>query len=240
MRSPPNDVVCTEPGRNTGVPCGDFSVVLPAVFPEPRLQPRWHRCRSLGPPADIRLRYHQSMNAPGCSPLPFPHSGSNVPACHESLPPGAVCCSAPFCTSYGLVASPGSSPMGMNLDVAGVDHQPLKIRIVDDGVQQPLPDAPIPPATEASMGILPISVVGRQIPPGCPSSQNPEHRVQKQSVVPGRSTPLESVPRQKGSQPFPNLVRNIVTPMRCCHIPTLHTHLLHNNLTSSYDFDDTA
>ena len=233
MSSQPNDVVYTALGRSTGVPCGGSSVGSPVPFPGPRLQLRWRWCRSLGRPADIGLGYLQSVNEPGCSQQPYPRSGSCVPACHGNPPLDAVCCSAPFCTSDGLIASAGPSPMGMNLDVAGVDHQPLKVRIVDNRIQQLFPDAPIPPAAKAPMGVLPITVIRWQVPPRSPSTQNPKHRVQKQSVVLGRSTLFASGPRQKGPQSFPNLVRNIVTPMRCCHAPTSHTHTLPSNLPSS-------
>ena len=80
--------------------------------------------------------------------------------------------------------------MGMNLDVAGVDHQPLKVRIVDNRIQQLVPDASIPPAAKAAMGVLPVTVIRRQVPPRSPSTQNPKHRVQKQPVVLGRPSPF--------------------------------------------------
>ena len=52
--------------------------------------------------------------------------------------------------------------------MGGVNHQPLEVRIVDDLVQQVSPDAPVPPATEAAMGVLPIPVVGRRSRQGAP------------------------------------------------------------------------
>ena len=152
----------------------------PAPFPGPRLLPRWRWCRSLGQPADIGLPYLQSGIGPGCSQQPYPGSGSGVPASHGNPPPGAVCCLAPFCTSYGLIASPRPSPMGMNLDVAGIDHQPLKVWVVDNRVQQLVPDASIPPATKAPMGVLPITVIwprnlaaGPASEPQCAESKTP-------------------------------------------------------------------
>ena len=153
--------------------------------------------------------------------------------------PGAVCCLAPFCTAYILIAPTGTSPMGMNLDVGSVDHQPLKVRVIDDPVQQLLPNAAVPPATKAAMGVLPVPIVRRQVPPRCPSPQIPKHRVQKQPVVLGRPPSFPCAARQMRSQKFPNLVRNIVTPMRRCHTSTPHAHILSRNLPSSCYFDDT-
>ena len=129
--------------------------------------------------------------------------------------------------------------VGMNLDVGSVDHQPLKVRVIDDPVQQLLPNAAVPPATKAAMGVLPVPIVRRQVPPRCPSPQIPKHRVQKQPVVLGRPPSFPCAARQMRSQKFPNLVRNIVTPMRRCHTSTPHAHILSRNLPSSCYFDDT-
>ncbi len=60
--------------------------------------------------------------------------------------------------------------MGMNLDMAGVDHQPLKVRIINYFIQQLFPNAPIPPPAETAMGILPVPIVWGQVPPGCSST----------------------------------------------------------------------
>ena len=47
------------------------------------------------------------------------------------------------------------------------------------------------------MSILPVPAIGWQVPAGGAGSQDPEHRVEKQAVVPGRSALLASVPRQQ-------------------------------------------
>ena len=173
---------------------------------------------SPGLPANIELPGLPSVQGPGCNPPPCPRSSSTAPAYHGHPPPGAVCCSAPFCEADGLIAPTGPSPMRMNFDVAGIDHQPLKVWVVDDGIQQLGPDTPVPPAAKAAMGVLPISIVRRQVPPRRPSAQNPKYRVQKPTVVLGRSPYLPPFPGQVGLQPFPDLVRNIMPTMRRCHI----------------------
>ena len=196
--------------------------VSPAPFPGPGPRLRWHRYRKLGRPTGIPPPGRQSGQRPGCSRQPYPRSGSSVPAYHGHPPPDAVCCSAPFCAPHGLIASNRSGPMWMQFDMRGVDHQPLQVRVIDHLVQQVGPDAPVPPATETAMGVLPVPIVRWQVPPRRSSAQVPKYRVQKQAVVPGGPPPLANSPRQMGLQTLPNLVRNVVPPMRWRHTSTPH------------------
>ena len=116
--------------------------------------------------------------------------------------------------------------MRMQFDMGGVDHQPLQvgtqIGVINHLVQQVGPDAPVPPATETAMGVLPVPIVRWQVPPGSPRAQVPKYRVQKQAVVPGWPPPLASSPRQMRLQHFPNSVRNVVPTMRWRHTSTPH------------------
>ena len=145
----------------------------------------------------------------------------------------------PFVRAMAWLPPRGAGTVRMGLDVAGVNHQPLEIRVIHHGFQQPGPLAPVPPAAEAAMGVLPVPVVRGQVTPRRPSPQYPTHRVHKQSIVPGRATPFACSSRQQRLQTFPNPVRKIVPSMRCCHTPTSITHTHHSNLPSGYHFDDT-
>ena len=82
----------------------------------------------------------------------------------------------------------GSQPRGTRLDITAVDHQPLEVWVIGHAVQELGPDARVPPAAEPAMAILPVPVVGSQVPPGSPSAQEPEHCVQKLAVIQGRCT----------------------------------------------------
>ena len=190
MSSRPSAAVCTVPGRSTVVPCDGSWVVSPVPSPGPRLRPRCRWCRSLGLPADIQLGCRRSANEPACNPPPYPRSRSYVPACRGSPPPGAVCCLAPFCAAYGLIASPGPSAMRMNLDVACVDHQPLKVRIFDDPLQQLVPDTAVSPPAKASMGVLPVPVIRRQVPPGAPQYAGSKTPRSRKAGYPGLDAPF--------------------------------------------------
>ena len=125
----------------------------------------------------------------------------------------------------GGVDSSGAGTVRMGLDVAGVNHQPLEIRVIQHRFQQPGPLAPVPPAAEAAMGVLPVPVVRRQIAPRGAGAQYPADGVDKAAVVMGWPPHLAGFSRQVGLQPLPNLVRKIVATMRYCHTPTSITHI---------------
>ena len=105
-----------------------------------------------------------------------------------------------------LVATARASAIGMDSDVAGVDHQPLKVRVVDDRIQQLVPDPPVPPAAKPPMGIIPVSVIRGQIPPRRPGAQDPEHSVQKQLVVLSRAASFGNSSGLKEAANAPNPV----------------------------------
>ena len=120
-----------------------------------------------------------------------------------------------------------------------VYHQPLEIRVINHRLQQSGPHAPVPPAAEAAVGVLPISVVRGQISPRSAGAQYPAHGVDKPPVVLGRSAPLALSPGQMRPQPLPNLIGHIVAPVRYRHTPTFHTLPISSNLPSYRHFDDT-
>ena len=106
----------------------------------------------------------------------------------------------------------------MNLDMAGVDHQPFIIRFSYQLFQQRFPNALVPPAAKPAVRVFPVAVVGRQVTPGRARAQNPENRVDKQPVVLRRAAPGAFAPGQAGSHQLPNPVRYVVSAVRwLCH-----------------------
>ena len=95
--------------------------------------------------------------------------------------------------------------------MAGVDHQPFMIGFGDQLFQQRFPNALVPPAAKPAVRVFPAAVVGRQVTPGRTRAQNPENRVDKQSVVLRRAAPGAFAPGQAGFQQFPNPVRYVVS-----------------------------
>ena len=100
--------------------------------------------------------------------------------------------------------------MGMNLAVAGINHQPFMIRVVNETIEQGFPQPFVSPATKASMRIFPIAVDLGQVPPGCASPQNPEDAIDEASVVMGNPAPLACLAGQMRLQKCPEVIRNVV------------------------------
>jgi hypothetical protein len=100
--------------------------------------------------------------------------------------------------------------MGMDFDVAGINHQPLEIRLDDQFFQQSLPEALVAPAAKAPVGVFPVPVIGRQIPPGRAGAQDPENGVEKKPVVFGPTTPESLLSGQMGFEQFPGFIVDVV------------------------------
>ena len=147
---------------------------------------------------------------------------------------------SPFCADNGLTPTPGPGTVGMGFDIAGVDHQPFKVRVVNDRVQQLLPHSPVPPTAETALGVLPVSVVRGQVAPRGAGAQNPAHGVDKPPVVMGWSTSLALSPKQMWPQPLPNGIDHIMAPVCYCHSPPPSILFpISTNLPVNHRFDDT-
>ena len=98
----------------------------------------------------------------------------------------------------------------MDFDVAGVDHQPFVIGIDDQFLQQSLPKALVAPAAKATVGVFPVPIIGRQIPPGSTGAQDPENGVEKKPVVFGSATPESLLSGQMRFEQFPGFIVEVV------------------------------
>jgi len=105
----------------------------------------------------------------------------------------------------------------MNFAVASVNHEPLEVRLVDEHIEQILPHALVSPTAKTSVGILPVTIVWRQISPGGASAKNPENCVDELTIVPGPSSPGSYPTWEMGLELFPYSVGNIMASMSCCH-----------------------
>jgi hypothetical protein len=104
--------------------------------------------------------------------------------------------------------------MWMGLDVAGIDHQPFKVGLVDHLLQQLFPDALVAPAAETAMGVFPVPVVRRQIALRRTGAQNPQNAVEKTPVVLGDTAPMTSLSGKMRAEQFPGVVAQVVTVIR--------------------------
>ena len=98
----------------------------------------------------------------------------------------------------------------MDFDVAGVDHQPFVIGIDDQFLQESLPETLVAPAAKPAVGVFPVPVIGRQIPPGSAGAQNPENGVEKKPVVFGSATPQPLLSGQMRLKELPGFVVDVV------------------------------
>ena len=106
--------------------------------------------------------------------------------------------------------------MWVNFAMTGIDHQPFKVRLINQNFKQSLPHTIIAPTDEASMGIAPTAKVGGQISPWSACTHNPEDRIDKAPVVVGLASPASFTSGQMGFKLLPNGIRNVVPSVGCC------------------------
>ncbi len=102
----------------------------------------WHSCHRPCPPTNTRHLSLQSARPLDCNLLPSPRSPTPAPASHACPQPGAASCSAPFCATHRLIAADRTARMGMDLEMTGVNHQPLIVRLIHQRLQQ-RPQSPL-------------------------------------------------------------------------------------------------
>jgi hypothetical protein len=95
----------------------------------------------------------------------------------------------------------------VDFDVAGVDHEPLEIRLVDEFPKEVLPESLVSPSAETTVGVFPVPVVRWQIAPRSARSQDPEDGVEEESVVFGSSSPLAFLSGEMRFKEFPVFIR---------------------------------
>ncbi len=126
-------------------------------------------------------------------------------------------CQLGLCATHRLIATARTARMGMDLEMTGVNHQPLIVRLIHQMLQQRPSEPLVAPATEPTMGIFPVSIVWRHITPGSAGTQNPEDRINEPSIILRHPTPTSRSARQMRLQQQPDPVRNVVTPMSQSH-----------------------
>jgi hypothetical protein len=110
--------------------------------------------------------------------------------------------------------------MRVNLAVACVNHQPFKIRLIDQLLQQPFPDTLVAPPDKPPVRIAPPAIAIRKIPPRCPSAQYPKNRVDKLPVVLRNTAPLAFSPRKMWLKQCPRSITNVMPP-HCFHLNSM-------------------
>jgi len=94
----------------------------------------------------------------------------------------------------------------MGTDNRGIDEQVLQIGITAQGISHPLPDTAFAPAREAHIGSVPMTVLGRQVPPGASGTHDPENGLDELTIVLGRATRILDLARQVIFNAFPLII----------------------------------
>ena len=106
----------------------------------------------------------------------------------------------------------------MHFDMAGIDHQPFIIRLVNQDFQKFFPNAFFAPTDEALMNAALLPVIGRQVPSGRSGSQHPKHRIDKSAVILSDSSPLTMLSQQMWFQQRPYVVAYVVSVVGSFHL----------------------
>ena len=105
----------------------------------------------------------------------------------------------------------------MGFDMGSVDHQPLKVRVVDDDLKQLLPHALVAPSTESAMGIFPVAIHRRQVAPRGSCAQYPYDGVNEPTIVFCGTAPVMELPGQMRGDELPCAIIYIVTMKGVIH-----------------------
>ena len=101
--------------------------------------------------------------------------------------------------------------------MTGVDHQPLKVSVVHQGLQNLFPDSLVTPPAEPAVYIFPVSIRLRQVPPRCSSTQYPEYTVDKLPSIPGVASSCPFFTDGVRSDFLPRFVIDVMPLLFCCH-----------------------
>lgn len=105
----------------------------------------------------------------------------------------------------------------MRFDVGGINHEPLKVWLVEHNFEQSLPNSLVAPAAKPTMGIFPIAKFGWQVPPGRTRTQNPDHGIDELAIIFGDATPIPLFPGKMGTDYFPRAFTDVVTMQGVFH-----------------------
>ena len=90
-----------------------------------------------------------------------------------------LCVELLFCARHLLVSARNATCVRMNFDMARIDHELFKIRLINHRFQHFHPNPLVSPAAKTPLNCVPMAVFRRQISLWRTCSKNPEHAVQK-------------------------------------------------------------
>jgi hypothetical protein len=100
--------------------------------------------------------------------------------------------------------------MRVNLDMAGINHEPLVVHIGDQLLQEFFPNTGISPTAKAPVCVAPASVFGRQVAPRSARAQDPKDGIDELSIVFAYAAPIARTPWQMRLQERPCVIADVV------------------------------
>ena len=101
--------------------------------------------------------------------------------------------------------------------MARIYHQPFKVWFINEDFKEFFPYSSVSPATKPSVGVLPVSIVWRQISPRCACPQNPENSVDELPIISGITSPGAFATGKMIFQKFPRFVVDVMSVIRILH-----------------------
>jgi len=101
--------------------------------------------------------------------------------------------------------------------MTGIDHQPFKVRLLNQSLKEFFPYPFVSPTDKALMHSPPFAILRRQITPRRTGAQYPEHRIYEQTIIPCNASPLPALPWQVRLQQGPSFIRYVMTALWICH-----------------------
>ena len=188
--------------------CASEESPAPSHAPTPPA-PGW--CHHPDLPADNPHQSRQSATPTVRSPPQSPPLPPYEPTSHARPPLGVTRRSAPFCPADGLTAAYRARAVLMHFDVAVINHQSLKIKVIGHGSQQFGLLGVLLPAPETVCGSVPVPVVGRQVEPGSAGAEDPERGVDESAVILGGAYHFAGAAGVVWSDGFLGVVGDVMT-----------------------------
>jgi hypothetical protein len=105
-----------------------------------------------------------------------------------------------------LVTANRSGGVRVNLTMGRVNHQPFKVRFVNELFKDFVPNFIIAPPLEPLMDTAKLPVIIRQIAPWSACAKNPAYSIEKSAVIFRNSSPLSPLPRKMRLYFIPNAI----------------------------------
>jgi hypothetical protein len=105
----------------------------------------------------------------------------------------------------------------MNLAMGRVNHQPFKIRLVNESLEYFVPSPIVAPAFEPFVDAAEFAVVIRQIAPRGTCAENPANAIEKPAVIFRYAAPLSSLSWEMRLYFSPDGIRHIASVLFFAH-----------------------